>query len=112
MTRTLQLAAAILIAPAFATAAAPDLVLNDAALIAHIRRNDYIFTTALGVCREEKLTRTAPGSERAFEFTALCAARAAQESDCPEYRVRATGTVDSPSWATVRSITLDLKCNH
>jgi hypothetical protein len=86
--------------------------MNDAALIAHIKKYDYIFTTALGVCREDKLTRTASGSERSFEFTALCAARAAQESDCPEYRVRAIGTVDSPTWATVRSITLDLKCNH
>jgi hypothetical protein len=97
--------------PPIATAAAPNLTMDDAALIAHIKKNDYVFTTALGLCSEEKLSRKSSGREMTFELTALCAARAAKESDCPAYRVRAGGTVDSPSWVTVRSLTLTLQCS-
>lgn len=110
MTRTGQFAAALLVAPAIVTGAAPSLLLDDAALLAHIKKNDYILTSALGVCSEEKIVRTIAGRERSFDFTALCAARAAKESDCAEYRVRAIGTVDSASEATVRSMTLTLQC--
>jgi hypothetical protein len=112
MSRILQLASILVIVPAIAAGAAPSLLLDDAALIAHIKKNDYIFATALGVCSEEKILRTTAGRERSFEFTALCAARAAKESECPDYRLRATGTVDSESWATVRSMTLTLQCRR
>jgi hypothetical protein len=112
MTRKRSRAAVLLVVPVIASGAAPSLLVDDAALLAHIKKTDYIFTTALGNCSEEKIIRTTAERERRFEVTALCAARAAQESDCSEYRVRATGTVDSASWATVRSLTLTLQCRR
>ena len=88
------------------------MLLDDAALVAHIKKADYVFTTALGTCRDERLTRAASERERTFEYTAICIAIAAKESDCAEYQVRANGTVDSATWATVRSMALILRCRR
>jgi hypothetical protein len=92
-------------------AAEPNLAVDDAALIAHIKNTDYIFTTALGHCGNEKVTRGGPSDPKRFEYVAFCSARAAQESDCSGYIVKATGTVDSPTWATVRDFRLELQCS-
>lgn len=80
---------------------------DDAALISHIKHTDYIFTTALSQCESEQIVRDGNN----FEFTAVCRARAAIESDCPEYKIDAKGTVDTDSWATVRKIKLELQCH-
>jgi len=112
MTRTLVLSAVILSAPQVGVGAAPSLLLDDVALVAHIKKTDYIFTTALGACREEKLTRATSERERTFEYTAICNSTAAKESECAEYHIRANGTVDSPTWATVRSLALSLRCRR
>lgn len=108
---------AVLVGSAFglvcasALAAGPDLATNDAALIAHIKRTDYVFSLALGRCSGESLTRHREGATQRFEYTAFCSAQAARESDCPGFDVKAQGTVDSPTWATVRTQLLTLKCS-
>jgi hypothetical protein len=99
------------LAPASALAAGPDLAADDAALIAHIKKTDYVFSLALGRCSGERLTRHREGGMQRFEYTAFCSARAARESDCPGFDVKARGTVDSPTWATVRTQVLTLKCS-
>lgn len=91
--------------------ATSDLGTNDAALIAHLKKTDYVFSTALDQCSGEKLTRHRDGRTQRFEYRAFCVARAAKESDCPGYDVKAQGTVDSPTWATVRTQTLKLRCS-
>ncbi|NVJ58833.1 MAG: hypothetical protein HWE27_00505 [Gammaproteobacteria bacterium] len=83
---------------------------SDTMLISHIKSTDYIFTSALGACTEEQLKRKRVEDSNVFEYLATCKAKAAKVSDCPEYAVVAKGTVDSPSWATVRSWSLELKC--
>ncbi len=98
------------IAPACSLAAGPGLAMSDSALIAHIKKTDYVFSVAFGRCSAEKLTRHREGQTEQFEYAAFCSARAAQESDCPGFDVKAQGTVDSPTWATVRTQTLKLKC--
>lgn len=97
--------------PGFTLAAGPDLATDDSALIAHIKKTDYVFSTAFDRCSSEKLTRRREGRLHRFEYVAFCSARAAQESDCPGFSVRAQGTVDSATWATVRRQTLRLKCS-
>ena len=89
---------------------ADDFNSSDTKLISHIKRTDYIFTTALGICSDEKLKRKIVVGSKVFEYFGICKAKAAKASDCPEYIVVARGTVDSPSWATVRSWSLELKC--
>ena len=80
---------------------------NNETLVSHIKRTDYVFTTALGKCKSEQVIRDGNN----FEYTAVCKAKAARESDCPEYKVNAKGTVDTESWATVREIKLELQCH-
>ena len=80
---------------------------DDDALLNHIKRTDYVFTTALGQCESEQTIRDGNN----FVYTGFCKAKAAKESDCPGYKVTAKGTVDTESWATVRDIKLELKCN-
>ena len=83
---------------------------NDAALIAHIKKTDHIFTSALGKCNSEKIHRKISSDEKSFEYIGVCVAKVAQGGDCPEYKVKATGTVDTDSWATLREIKLELQC--
>lgn len=88
--------ATLLVAPFFAAYAAEGgLTSSDGALIAHIKKTDYVFTTALGDCGNEKIERNFSGDKKRFKYTAYCSAIAAKESDCPGYKVIATGTIDS-----------------
>lgn len=111
MSHPLQILALLMLVSTSAPAAAPDLRSDDAALIAHIKRTDFIFTTALGACSGEKIVRSGSGTSARFKYTAYCAARAADASDCPGYKLTAQGTVDTPSEATVRSLKADLECS-
>jgi len=100
------------LSPANALTTTPDLTTNDTALIAHIKKTDYVFSLAFDRCTSEKLTRHHAGNgPQRFEYVAFCSARAAQESDCPGFDVKARGTVDSPTWATVRKQVLTLRCS-
>lgn len=104
-------ALALLVSPLTICHAADfSLATNDESLIAHIKKTDYVFRTALGQCDQEKIERNLSGDTKRFRYTAHCAAVAADESDCPGYKVTATGTIDSDSWATLRSTTLELEC--
>ena len=94
-----------------ARAASPSAVADDRALINHIKKTDYVFTTALGTCSQEKIERDVSGNKKHFTYTAYCSAKAAQESDCPGYKVVASGTIDTEQWATLRSIKLELECH-
>ncbi len=101
---------AIILIPSLASAENGNLFKNDASLISHVKKTDYIFTTALGKCNSEKLLRNIGNNKKQFKYIAICAAKAAKESDCPEYKVKAIGTIDTNSWATIREIKLVLQC--
>ena len=66
---------------------------------------DRILRT-LGSCTGEKLSRDG----RSFTYTGECETYPDVASDCPSYRVEARGTVDTPTVATVREISLVLQC--
>jgi len=89
-----------------------DLITNNAKLIEHIKRTDHILSSSLGTCSDETLQRITHGVELHFKYFAHCAIKPAPEDDCPEYIVRAAGTVDSSSWATIRELQLELQCTN
>ncbi len=89
-----------------------DLITNDTKLIEHIKRTDHILSGSLGTCSDETLQRITHGVERHFKYFAHCAIKPIPEDDCPEYVVQAEGTVDSPSWATIRELKLELQCTN
>jgi hypothetical protein len=93
----------------FATAT-PDLGKDDAALLQHIKANDYVFQRVLEQCHGETIHRSNRKGLHYFTYSATCAIRAHYEDDCPSYGVTATGTIDTPQSATVRDIQLVLKC--
>lgn len=97
----------VLLSPGLLVAEEINLHKDNEALINHIERTDYVLTTALGHCDSEQIIRDGNN----FEYTAVCKAKAASESDCPEYKVNAKGTVDTETWATVREIKLELQCH-
>ncbi|KOA97636.1 hypothetical protein AE921_16885 [Xanthomonas arboricola] len=97
-----------LVVAAPVVAAGADLSRNDAALIAHIKRTDPVFSRLLGPCTSEQLQRI-KGSK--FTYRALCGIRPRPEDDCQTYSVVASGTVDNPAWATVRNVRLSLQCS-
>lgn len=74
-------------------------------LIAFIKSDDRILRT-LGSCTGEKLSRDG----HSFTYTGECETYPDVASDCPSYRVEARGTVDTPTVATVREISLVLQC--
>ena len=89
-----------------------NLTTDDAKLIEHIKRTDHILSTSLGKCSAETLHRSTRNTEFHFKYSAHCAIKPAPEDDCPEYLVQAMGTVDSPSWATIRELKLELQCTN
>jgi len=97
-------------APISFASATPDLRKDDAALLQHIKANDYVFQRVLEQCRGETIHRSNRKGLHYFTYSATCSIRAHYEDDCPSYSVTATGTIDTPQWATVRDIRLVLKC--
>lgn len=87
-----------------------DLRYDDSALIQHIKRTDPTFQAVLGKCAGEKLARSKQQDLRNFTYTAKCDIKPDQQGDCPSYKIKAVGTVDTASWATVRNISLQLQC--
>lgn len=97
-------------APALAQPGAPNLRVNDSALIGHIKATDFVFQALLGKCEAETLSRNVQGGLLHFTYKAVCTIRPRPEEDCQRYRVTATGTVDTAKDATVRDIRLKLLC--
>jgi hypothetical protein len=100
----------LLLGSAPAVAALANLGSDDGALIKHIKATDHIMKTSLGACHSERLSRSTRNDAKVFRFTASCQIRPLPKDDCPSYKVTATGTVDTPSWATVRDMRLELEC--
>ena len=84
--------------------------MNDAALLKHIKSSDLIFRTVLGKCDKERVDRSVVAGRRSFVYRAQCEIKPKPENDCQFYRVEASGTIDTPTWATVRDIHLKLQC--
>jgi hypothetical protein len=87
-----------------------DLRTSDHALILHIKRTDSIFKAILDECSEEKVTRSRKGPLYYFTYAANCRISTDPAGDCKQYRVTATGTVDTTQWATLRDTRLELIC--
>lgn len=102
--------AGLLACVASASAASdPDLKHDDAALIRHIKATDPVFVKALGPCDAEALSRSQDGK---FTYSGTCQIKPLPDnSDCGSYKITATGTVDTKTWATVRDLRLALQCS-
>ena len=94
-----------------ASPASPNLRVDDAALIRHIKATDFVFRSTLGVCRNESLHRSKARGIPSFVYKAKCVIKPRPEEDCQHYQVTASGTVDTTTWATVRDIRLKLLCS-
>jgi hypothetical protein len=97
--------------PAIASSASPNLRVDDAALIRHIKATDFVFRATLGVCRNESLRRGKARGIPSFVYRAKCVIKPRPEEDCQYYQVTASGTVDTTTWATVRDTRLMLLCS-
>lgn len=97
--------------PGLACASTPDLRTSNAALIRHIKATDYVFQALLGTCKAESVQRSRKGGSWLFTYRATCSIRPLPHQDCQSYRVTASGTVDTPEWATVRDVHLHLLCS-
>src|SRR5262245_8495250 len=89
------------------------LFVSDSALIQHLWRRDYVFRGVFESCKDEVVSRGSQGRTRTFTYAASCRIRrpASERDDCPTYRVVASGTIDTPEWASVRKWRLDLECS-
>lgn len=96
----------------FASIAADDLS-TDKGLLAFVQSHDTAWTRVLGTCRDASVVRLSRQGRMDFTIRAECAIKDNREEnmDCPAYRIDASGTVDSPSQATVRKMTLELLCS-
>ncbi|TAA25837.1 hypothetical protein [Pseudoxanthomonas winnipegensis] len=102
--------AGLLACAAFSSAASgPDLTQDDAALIRHIKATNEVFAKVLGPCTADTLSRGKAGK---FTYSGTCQINPLPDnSDCGSYKVTATGTVDTNTWATVRDLRLVLQCS-
>lgn len=102
--------AGLLACAAFSSAASgADLSQDDAALIHHIKATNEVFVKVLGPCTAETLSR---GKTSKFTYSGTCELNPLPDnSDCGSYKVTATGTVDTKTWATVRDLRLALQCS-
>jgi hypothetical protein len=102
--------AGLLACVAFSSAASgTDLTQDDAALIGHIKATNEVFVKVLGPCTAETLSR---GKASKFSYSGTCELNPLPDnSDCGSYKVTATGTVDTKTWATVRDLRLALQCS-
>lgn len=102
--------AGLLACAAFSSAASgTDLTQDDAALIRHIKATNAVFVKVLGPCTAETLSR---GKASKFTYSGTCELNPLPDnSDCGSYKVTATGTVDTKTWATVRDLHLALQCS-
>ena len=89
------------------------LVNSDSALIQHLWRHDYVFRGVFETCTDQHVTRGSKGRQRTFTYSADCRIRrpASERDDCPTFHVVASGTVDTPEWASVRKWSLELSCS-
>ena len=96
--------------PAFAQG--NNLLTDDKALIHFVMPDDWSFGRVLEPCRNLKLLRQHYNGSRGFRIQGACRIKglADGDSECPSYLIQADGTVEGPSHATIRKITLTLKC--
>ena len=89
------------------------LAASDSALIRHLRTAEPLFRTVLGVCSQQKLERSGTASRMSFVYHATCVIRRppSEAGACARYVVEASGTIDSPTWASVREWRLRLECS-
>jgi hypothetical protein len=97
--------------PVRAIASAPNLRVDDTALIQHIKATDFVFRSLLGTCQSESLQRSVSHGLSHFAYKGTCAINPRPEEDCQSYHVVASGTVDTSRSATVRDIQLKLLCS-
>ncbi|SFS16875.1 hypothetical protein SAMN05216570_3404 [Dyella sp. OK004] len=86
---------------------------TDHGLLAFVLHNDTVLVRVLGTCRDVSIVRSGGKGRVDFNVTAECTIKDNREEnmDCPAYKVDASGTVDSPTQATVRKMTLNLLCS-
>ncbi len=86
----------------------PDMT-SDAGLVTFLQRSDLVMSRTLDRCRDVSVDRS---GEKAFHLEATCAIKGNPEGDldCPDYRIDATGTIDTVKRATIRRLTMTLVC--
>ena len=106
------LVASLCASPGMVRPATPNLRVDNPALIRHIKATDFVFRAVFGTCTNESLQRSSVNGKALFRYQAKCAIKPAPDNgDCGAYQVTARGTVDTPTWATVRDIRLKLLCS-
>ncbi|MFC4763615.1 hypothetical protein [Dyella koreensis] len=98
--------------PFSASFASEDLRTDDG-LLAFVLHNDMVLARALETCRNVSVVRSSDKGHVDFNLRAECAIKDNREenADCPAYNVDASGTLDTPTQATVRKMTLNLLCS-
>ena len=96
--------------PAFAKG--NNLLTDDNALIHFVMPANWSFGRVLEPCQTLKLHRQHYDGYRGFRIQGVCPIKglADGDSECPSYLIQADGTVETPSHATIRKMTLTLKC--
>jgi hypothetical protein len=94
----------------FADNAAPvDLRKDFSALSQYIKRTDYMF--GLVECKNELIGRMQKKGITYFSYSAVCAINPQPHEGCQAYSVTSSGTVDTPTRATVKETRLKLLCS-
>lgn len=98
--------------PFSASFASEDLRTDDG-LLAFVLHNDMVLARTLESCRNVSVIRSGDKGHVDFNLRAECSIKDNREenADCPAYKVDASGTVDTPTQATVRKMTLNLLCS-
>jgi hypothetical protein len=73
---------------------------------------NWLFGRVLGPCRDLQLHRMAYNGFNGFRIQGVCRIRDLPDGDseCPAYLIQADGTTDTPKHATIRKMTMALKC--
>ena len=89
-----------------------NLLKNDAALMRSATPSNWELWRVLGPCKGLKLHRSAEKGMALFRIDGVCRVKnpPAPDEDCLSYSLDASGTIDTPTNATIRKVTLRLLC--
>lgn len=85
---------------------------NNTVLANFLLRNDIVMSRVLGNCKNIHVRRYKSHGYSYFEIKEFCLIKREPPADldCPGYDVYATGTIDDAVQATIRKLTLSLRC--
>ena len=90
-----------------------NLLTDDAALVRSVMPSNWEVWRVLSHCKGLRLHRFTAKGLASFRIDGVCRIRnpLAPDEDCLRYALNASGTVDTPTNATIRKVTLRLLCS-